>query len=522
MAFGQIAFGYPASIIGVTLAQPSFLVYMGLLDITQDPPALAAGADVKIGAMSGVFQAGAAINVFIASWVADKWGRKAALYECGLLSLFGGALLCGARNAPMFIVARLFAGGGSWGYLAVTPFYSAELAPPGLRGLMVGMNGVNIALGYGLASYMGLAFYFVDAPDAQWRAPLGIALIWPVMMCLVCLVIPESPRFLLMKGRIEEAREVVFKLHARKDDPDNAFARSEFYQMTKQAEIDRELEPGWMEMFRRPSYRKRSFIAMGFAFIGQSTGVLVLNNYGPTIYASLGFDTLYQLIFQCGWITVGIIGNIIGALIMDWTGRKPLMVAGVAGCCISLILEAAMVSSFAEEGTNKAGLRMGVAAAYLFLLIYSIGVDVAGVVFYSELFPNHIRAKGLALSIAVIALTDLVYLQVSATAFASIGWKFYLVFIIISGLGAIIAWFVLPETKNIPLEEMAKLFGEDVAVYAQDLHFDSNTHELVVDEHGNSQIHKIATEVYEPHHATKDVEKASATHEHTTNQVAKV
>lgn len=74
-----------------------------------------------------------------------------------------------------------------------------------------------------------------------------------------------------MKGRIEDARKVVFKLHARKDDPDNAFARSEFYQMTKQAEIDRELEPGWMEMFRRPSYRKRSFIAMGFAFIGQST-----------------------------------------------------------------------------------------------------------------------------------------------------------------------------------------------------------------------------------------------------------
>lgn len=74
-----------------------------------------------------------------------------------------------------------------------------------------------------------------------------------------------------------------------------------------------------------------------------------------------------------------------------------------------------MVSSFAEEGTNKAGLRMGVAAAYLFLLIYSIGIDVAGVVFYSELFPNHLRAKGLALSICVIALTDLIYLQVAST-----------------------------------------------------------------------------------------------------------
>ncbi|KIW88752.1 uncharacterized protein Z519_10799 [Cladophialophora bantiana CBS 173.52] len=520
VSLGQIAFGYPASIIGVTLAQPSFLVYMGLLDVTQDPPVMTPGADQKIGAMSGVFQAGAAINVFIAGYVSDRWGRKAGFHWCGFLSLLGGALLCGSRNSTMFIVARLFAGAGSWGYLAVTPYYSAELAPPGLRGLMVGMNGVNIALGYALASYMGLAFYYVDDPQTQWRAPLGIALIWPVMMVLVCFVIPESPRFLLMKGRIDEARDVVFKLHASKNDPDQEFARGEFYQMSKQAELDRTMEPGWLEMIRRPSYRKRTIMAMGFAFIGQSTGVLVLNNYGPTIYAALGYDTLYQLIFQCGWITVGIFGNLVGALIMDWTGRKPLLVMGVAGCCVSLILEAAMVSSYAEEGTNKAGLRMGVAAAYLFLLVYSIGIDVAGVVFYSELFPNHLRAKGLALSIAVIALTDLVYLQVAATAFANIGWKFYLVFIILSGLGAFFAYFYLPETKNIPLEEMAKLFGDEVAVYAEDLHVDHRTHELIVDEHGHTGVHKVATEAGNPRPSTGgDVEKHGTGHGATTEHV---
>lgn len=237
---------------------------------------------------------------------------------------------------------------------------------------------------------------------------------------------------------------------------------------------------------------------MAFAFIGQSTGVLVLNNYGPTIYASLGFDTEYQLIFQCGWITVGIIFNLVGALIMDYTGRRPLMMIGVGGCCIALILEAAMVASFANkppEATNKAGLRMGVAAAYLFLAAYSVGVDVAGVVFYSELFPNHIRGKGIALSIGVIALTDLVYLQATATAFANIGWRFYLIFIIISGLGVFFVYFLLPETKGIPLEEMATVFGDtdEVVVYSQDIHVDHNTHELIVREHDKNDLHRIAT-----------------------------
>ena len=101
---------------------------------------------------------------------------------------------------------------------------------------------------------------------------------------------------------------------------------------------------------------------------------------------------------------------------MDWTGRKPLLFAGVAGCCICLILEAAMVASFAEEGTNKAGLRMGVAAAYLFLLIYSIGIDVAGVVFYSELFPNHLRY---VVSIWVHLHTDAFYLEPRASLYPS-------------------------------------------------------------------------------------------------------
>lgn len=148
---------------------------------------------------------------------------------------------------------------------------------------------------------------------------------------------------------------------------------------------------------------------------------------GPTLYRALGFGTRDQLILQCGWVSCGIPSNLFGAWVMDRFGRRPLMLLGVAGCCIMICLEAAIVAEFAEAGTNKAALGIGVAALYLFIIIYSMGVDVAGFVFFSELFPNHIRAKGVAISIMVFSLTDLVYLQVAAEAFANIGWKFYLV-----------------------------------------------------------------------------------------------
>lgn len=98
------------------------------------------------------------------------------------------------------------------------------------------MNGVNIALGYALASYMGMAFFFAEDGIAQWRGPLGIALLWPIMMIAIVFVVPESPRFLLMKGKVEKAREIVMRLHSVKGDPDQEFARAEFYQMQKQTE----------------------------------------------------------------------------------------------------------------------------------------------------------------------------------------------------------------------------------------------------------------------------------------------
>ncbi|KAJ7812837.1 general substrate transporter [Mycena leptocephala] len=360
----------------------------------------------------------------------------------------------------MFIVGRFFAGAGSWSFLAVTPIYTSEMSPPALRGLFSGMNGIHIALGYALASYMGLAFYFAKDPATQWRGCLGIGLLCPAVMLVITYFIPESPRWLLMKGRVEEARSTVLKLHSYKADPEQEFACQEFSQMKTQADLDKTLNPSWSEMVRRASYRKRVLITAGFAIIGQSTAVLVINNYGPTLYKSLGFDTKDQLALQCGWLTVSIFGNFFGAVVLDYFGRRPLMLTGLAGCVIALSIEAAIVAEFLPPGTNKAASVGGVFALYLFIVVYAVGVDVAGVTFYSEVFPNHIREKGVGITIVALSLTDLAYLQASATAFANIGWKYFLLFIVITSIGFVIMCFVLPETKKIPLEEMAKIFGD--------------------------------------------------------------
>lgn len=182
------------------------------------------------------------------------------------------------------------------------------------------MCGVFLGLGFSSASFFGLGFHFTDNQAAQWRAPLGIGLLWPCLMLILFPFIPESPRYLLMQGRPEEAWEIVSHLHSSSNDPHKVFARAEFYQMKKQADLDRTLDASWKQMFKRPSYRKRLFMAAGLNFLAQSSAVLVINNYvcftrsrynkfyfadewrvkGPMFYAALGFNTRDQLILHSG------------------------------------------------------------------------------------------------------------------------------------------------------------------------------------------------------------------------------
>jgi MFS family permease len=117
VSLGQIAFGYPASIIGTTLGEPPFLLYMGLITADGLPTSNSAAL---IGTINGLFQAGAVLGILSASFIMDKWGRKAGVLYCCFFSLVGGALLVGSRNIGMFIAARFIAGWGSWGFLAVS------------------------------------------------------------------------------------------------------------------------------------------------------------------------------------------------------------------------------------------------------------------------------------------------------------------------------------------------------------------------------------------------------------------
>jgi len=164
------------------------------------------------------------------------------------------------------------------------------------------------------------------------------------------------------------------------------------------------------------------------------------------------------------------------------------MMAGFVGCMISLSVLTAVQAVYAPSGTNKVGLGFGVVALYLVVIFYCLGVEACGSIFFSEIYPTHIRSKGVCFTAFVNSLSNLVYLVAAPTALQNIGWKFIIMFICILAVGCVMFWVFIPETKSVPLEELAVIFGDadEVKVFSADIHIDSNK-EVIFNDHQHSQ-----------------------------------
>lgn len=462
-----MTYGLNAAIIASSLGQPNLMAFFN-----SPSPGI-------IGAVAALLNVGGIIGVPIIVEVSDRFGRKWAFFGSCCFSYLGAGLGAGAQTMGMLLAARLITGMGAWSNLMCAVTYQQEISPATRRGVLGGSVGVGISIGYVAAAWIGVGFFFVNS-KINWRIPLILQIIPPIVTCIGLLVVPESPRWLASHGRGEESLHVLKKIHRSRLDPEYVIARGEYFQISEQVQLDKTLRSSWLSMFT--VYKKRTWIAVLVMVSNQATGIQIMANFGPQLYAALGYSAQQSLLIAGGWITMTVAFQFGSALLTDRFGRRMPLILSVFGAgCVFMSMEAGLDATYGETAaSNPAGSRAAVAALFLFVVAYSFGEPIC-YLYIGEIFPNHIRTKGIAVGLITVNLMTIWVTEGQPTAAAKIGYQYYLIFVVLSFVTAIMQWMWLPETANVPLEEMAQLFGDtdQVAVFAKDIFVNEQTHEIL-------------------------------------------
>lgn len=405
---------------------------------------------------------GCAAGALIAGRMADIFGRRALLLVSAvffIVSAWGSGIAGGSAE---FVFYRILGGLAVGAASVMAPAYISEIAPAHLRGRLTTIQQVAIIAGlfcsflsnYSLAGAAGASTEEFWLGFQAWRWMFWVELV-PAILFLCCLfLIPESPRFLVLKGKEKAAQEVLTRLFGTES------------AQAKTAEIRQSLaddhQPRLTDLIDPAAKRIRPivWVGIGLATFQQLVGINVIFYYGAVLWQAAGFtesDALLTNVLS-GGLSIGAV--IIALLLIDRVGRKPLLVIGSIGMTVTLALAAYAFSSgqLVEDGTLNLSDNMGLlalVAANVYVMFFNFSWGPVMWVMLGEMFPNQIRGSGLAVSGLFQWTSNFAITMTFPIMLASIGlagaYGFYAVFAAIS---IAFVLFMVRETRGRELEEM--------------------------------------------------------------------
>jgi sugar porter (SP) family MFS transporter len=408
----------------------------------------------KPGSWHGFTVATALIGTIIGSILfgkpADKYGRRKILFilgACYFISAIGSAA---AWSWSSFVIFRFIGGLAVGGSSVVAPMYNAEISPARFRGRMVALTQFNIVFGVLLAFSSNYIISALDLGEITWRWMFGVEALPAMVFFFLLFTNPRSPRWLIARSRVEEARSVILRLGA---DGDDVELEIQEIQESLKAQKDGPKEPLFQSRYIKPI-----MLAVAIAIFNQLSGINALMYYAPRIFKMAGFAEGSAMLSSVGVGFVNLIFTMSALLIIDHFGRKKLMLVGSIGYIISL---GATAWTFYQQGTDfsQTGSLVVLVSLLVFIASHAFGQGAVIWVFISEIFPNKVRARGQALGsfthwfmAAAISWTFPIFAEASG------GHVFTIYAICMIGQ---LVWvlLVMPETKGISLEKMQKMLG---------------------------------------------------------------
>ncbi|MGD9108315.1 MAG: sugar porter family MFS transporter [Gammaproteobacteria bacterium] len=440
VGLGGILFGYDTGVISgaIIFIRKTFILTTFETEITVSA--------VLLGALVGAFGSGE---------LADYCGRRTTLLSAAVGFIIGSLLSAFAIDAIMLIISRFIVGLAIGVASFVVPLYISEIAPVEKRGGLVILNTIAVTGGIVIAYFVDWGFSYI----AGWRWMLGVGMIPALIMGLGLLTLPRSPRWLMKRGLLEEAKIALQKVRSKER------VEKEIQEIAKIITIEKDR---WANLLK-PIYFPVIIVGIGLAVIQQVTGINVILYYAPIIFKIAGFKgTTSQMLATLGMGVTNFVMTIVALWLVDKVGRRPLLLIGLCLMTAALLTIAIL---FYYISFSVALEWLCVFSLVIFVAAYALSIGCLFWLLIAEIYPLKIRGKAMSLAasfnwganllIAITFLTLLEFVGNSAT------------FFIYGGMGVlsiIFCYFLVPETKKVSLEKIEEnlLMGKSTRKLGQE------------------------------------------------------
>lgn len=498
--FGGLLFGYDTGIIGGVTSLDDFRNQFNIALPNADGTDTQTTANTVSWIVSS-FLLGCAASAIVTGPAADVISRKWTIFVGAIIFTIGGALQGSAYGLPQLIIGRVVAGLAVGALSTIIPVYNAELSSPEVRGVMNTLFQLAITLGILLAFLLNLGFKTLH--PYGWRLSLSIQSAFSIILVLGCTLLPESPRWFMIKRREAEAKAVLSRL--RREQPvDPVMAKKAIIEAALGAGMDESIddngnrittfnapverteenaadfnivkiphttveqeieemrasilhqerigESSWADIFSTP-LRVRVALGCGIQGWQQLTGINSIFYYSTTIFANVGVNSLVTTAITG---IINVVATFLALPLIDRVGRVPLLVYGSIGMTVCALI-IAIVAMFGTSGNY--GICI-IVFACLYIVNFAFSWGPCGWLVPSEIYPLSVRGKAVSLTTAVNWLGNFAISEATPhlLSAAGVGPTFFLFFGLLLFI-TIFVFLMLPETKGVTLEKMDRIFA---------------------------------------------------------------
>ncbi|KFY46206.1 hypothetical protein V494_00558 [Pseudogymnoascus sp. VKM F-4513 (FW-928)] len=468
--------GYDTSLFGNLLNNEAFTKFFNVKNV-----------GIWAGIVTSMNQIGGVAALPFVGPAIDTFGRRIGMIIGGV-TITLGVILQGTcvsnRNIGQFMGGRFFMGMGITLIASAGPCYVIEISHPAYRGVVTGLYNVFWPVGAIVAS--GASRGSINMPSPiTWTLPVWLQMLFPGLVVVLALFIPESPRWLYTNGKPDKAREFLVKYHGN-GNPNSEWVTLQMNEYEQYLELEGADKRWWdyRALFKNKASRYRLMTNCLTALFGQWAGNGVVSYFLSGVLDTAGVkDHITQANLFVAMNAVQIIISGIGSLFVDKIGRRPMLFWVNIGCCICWIGVSAAAGVQASTG-SKASSAATVAMIYIFQAVYSFGWTPLQALYPVEVLSFEMRAKGMAFSSLFVNIGTLINQFGFPVALEQIKWKTYLVFMVWCAIQAGIIWVIMPETKNRTLEELDDIFRaknpRNASLEKKKIELDANANILAV------------------------------------------